>query len=144
MEIPALIFLFGFRKRKSCIHQRASCIFFSVTDIDFVFLKPSQKHSGRLVIGAYPGSHHAYQSLFFIQSSKLPGGIIPFCIRRCETEIISCLYQLIILLRSGAVMTQMPLNVWISSTELPFATRSARWELMYPPAQIIRQEDLSL
>lgn len=25
-----------------------------------------------------------------------------------------------------------------------FATRSARWELMYPPAQIIRQEDLSL
>ena len=50
----------------------------------------------------------------------------------------------IIPLRSGAVMTQMPLNVWISSTELPFVTRSARWELMYPPAQIIRQEDLSL
>ena len=88
MEIPALIFLFGFRKRKSCIHQRASCIFFSVTDIDSVFLKSSQKHSGRLVIGAYPGSHHAYKSLFFIQSSKLPGGIIPFCIRRCKTEII--------------------------------------------------------
>ena len=99
MQIPALIFRFGYRHGESCLHKGSSQIGLVTHAVHGIRVQPAQSDAGKEVVCSEFCGDNAQQCLTLILRGKFPYRIFFIFIRTCQTVIGAVLDKGIIFLK---------------------------------------------